>query len=115
MIQISQTAAVLVGAVLSCLVTLPPALPLRASAHDLALLALLGVVQLAIPSVLCVIAARALKAPEVALLGLLEVIFGIVLAWLGANEAPAGPVLTGGALVIGALVANELAGWKRAA
>jgi drug/metabolite transporter (DMT)-like permease len=39
---------------------------------------------------------------------LLEVIFGIALAWVGANEVPAPRVLTGGALVIGALVLNEL-------
>jgi drug/metabolite transporter (DMT)-like permease len=110
--QVDLVPSVLVGAVLSCLFTLPFALPFRASAHDLVLLALLGVVQLAIPCVLCVIAARALKAPELALLGLLEVIFGIVLAWLGANEAPGATVLMGGGLVIGALVANELAGWK---
>ena len=47
-----------------------------------------------------------------ALLGLLEVIFGILLAWLGAGEHPANAVLAGGALVIGALVFNELLGWK---
>ncbi len=104
--------AVLVGAVISSLVTLPLALPLRASGHDLALLALLGVVQLAIPCVLAVRCGRVLKAPEMALLGLLEVIFGILLAWLGAGEKPAAAVLTGGALVIGALVFNELLGWK---
>jgi drug/metabolite transporter (DMT)-like permease len=42
----------------------------------------------------------------------LEVIFGIVLAWLGADEVPSQAVLAGGTLVIGALVANELAGWR---
>lgn len=51
---------------------------------------------------------QVLKAPELALLSLLEVIFGILLAWLGAGEEPAAAVLTGGALVIGALVFNEL-------
>jgi drug/metabolite transporter (DMT)-like permease len=56
--------------------------------------------------------AKVLKAPEVALLGLLEVIFGIALAWLGAGEVPAPTVLSGGALVIGALFANELLGWR---
>jgi len=40
------------------------------------------------------------------------VIFGILLAWLGAGEEPGTAVLTGGALVIGALVFNELLGWK---
>jgi drug/metabolite transporter (DMT)-like permease len=66
------------------------------------------VFQLAIPCVLSVLCARVLKAPEVALLALLEVIFGIGLAWIGAGETPAPSVLTGGALVIGALVFNEL-------
>ena len=104
--------AVLVGAVISVMATLPLALPFQASGRDLALLALLGVVQLAIPCVLAVRSGRVLKAPEMALLGLLEVIFGILLAWLGAGEKPAPAVLTGGALVIGALVFNELLGWK---
>jgi drug/metabolite transporter (DMT)-like permease len=107
--------AVLVGAAICTLVTLPMAMPLRASAHDVALLALLGLVQLAIPCVLSVVCARVLKAPEMSLLGLLEVIFGIVLAWWGAGEAPTSTVLAGGALVIGALVFNELVGWKQRA
>jgi len=104
--------AVLLGAVFSALLTLPLALPFQASPHDLVLLAGLGVVQLAIPSALAVLCARVLKAPEVSLLGLLEVIFGILLAWVGANEVPGPNVLAGGALVIGALVTNELIGWR---
>jgi drug/metabolite transporter (DMT)-like permease len=62
-----------------------------------------------------VICARVLKAPEISLLALLEVIFGILLAWIGANEVPAPTVLTGGALVIGALVFNEALGWRERA
>jgi drug/metabolite transporter (DMT)-like permease len=104
--------AVLIGALLSTLATLPLAWPFQASAHDLGLLALLGLVQLAIPCVLAVRCGRVLKAPEIALLSLLEVVFGILLAWVGAGERPRQAVLTGGALVIGALVFNELRGWK---
>ncbi len=107
--------AVLVGAVISSMVTLPLALPFQASMRDVGLLAILGLVQLAIPCALAVICAKVLKAPEIALLALLEVIFGIVLAWVGAGEAPGATVLTGGALVIGALVANELMGWRQRA
>jgi drug/metabolite transporter (DMT)-like permease len=107
--------AVLVGAAISSLATLPLAMPLQASAHDVGLLAVLGLVQLAIPCALAVVCARVLKAPEIALLALLEVIFGIVLAWLGADEIPSQTVLAGGALVIGALVLNELAGWRQRA
>jgi len=104
--------AVLIGAALSALATLPWALPFSASGRDMALLALLGLVQLAIPCVIVVYCGRVLQAPEIALLGLLEVIFGILLAWVGAGERPAPAVLMGGALVIGALVFNELLGWK---
>jgi drug/metabolite transporter (DMT)-like permease len=107
--------AVLVGAAISSVVTLPLAMPFQASRHDMALLALLGLVQLAIPCVLSVLCARVLKAPEISLLGLLEVIFGIILAWWGAGEVPTPTVLTGGALVIGALMFNELVGWKQRA
>lgn len=104
--------AVLIGAALSALVTLPLAWPFQASGHDLWFLAGLGLFQLAIPCVLVVVCARVLKAPEVALLGLLEVIFGILLAWVGAGEVPGHDVFVGGSLVIGALVANELVAWR---
>ena len=113
--QVDLVPSVVVGAVISALVTLPLAMPLRASAHDVALLALLGLVQLAIPCALSVLCARVLKAPEIALLALLEIIFGILLAWIGADEVPTRAVLAGGALVIGALVVNELLGWQQRA
>ncbi len=106
---------VLVGAIISSLVTLPLAFPFQASSHDIGLLAMLGAGQLAIPCVLSVLCARVLKAPEISLLALLEVIFGILLAWLGANEVPTQTILTGGTLVIGALVVNELIGWRQRA
>lgn len=99
--------AVLLGAVLSAAVTLPLALPFSATPHDLGLLALLGVVQLAIPCLLVVRLTKVLAAPEISLLGLLEVIFGVLLAWAGAGEVPAAEALTGGALVLVALIGNE--------
>jgi len=111
--HIDMLPAVLIGALLSALATLPLALPFAASAHDFGLLALLGVVQLAIPCLLAVRLTRELPAAEIALLGLLEVLFGVTWAWLGAGEQPAATTLTGGALVIGALLANELIELKR--
>ena len=100
--------AVWIGAVLSALAALPLGWPLQASGHDLALLALLGVLQLSIPCLLAVWLARVLPGPEIALLALLEVIFGVAWAWLGAGEAPGSAALTGGTLVIAALIGNEL-------
>jgi len=107
--------AVLIGAAISAFLTVPFALPSAASAHDLGLLALLGVVQLAIPCLMSVAAARHLSAPEASLLALLEVVFGVAWAWLGAGEEPAAHVLGGGALVLGALAANEAFALRRAA
>jgi drug/metabolite transporter (DMT)-like permease len=101
---------VMLGALLSAAAMLPLAWPLQASNHDVGLLALLGVVQLAIPCLLVVRLSRELPAPEIALLALLEVIFGVLLAWLGAGEVPAASTLAGGALVLGALAGNELMG-----
>jgi len=107
--------AVLIGGVLSALATLPLAWPLQASNHDIALLALLGAVQLAIPCLLMVRLTRELPAPEISLLALLEVIFGVAWAWLGAGETPASSVLLGGTLVLVALVANEMLALRRPA
>lgn len=103
--------AVLIGAGLSALATAAWAIPIRATGGDLAWLALLGVFQLAVPCLLAVRVARQLSPTEVSLLSLLEVIFGVAWAWLGTAESPQPAVLTGGALVLGALVVNEL--WGR--
>ena len=63
--------------------------------------------QLAVPCLLVVRLTKVLPGPEIAMLGLLEVLLGVVWAWLGAGERPSQPTLIGGALVIGALVANQ--------
>ena len=110
--KIDLIPAVLLGAVMSSLVTLPLAWPLAATPHDISLLGFLGLTQLAIPCALSVWCASVLKAPEMSLLALLEIVFGILLAWAGAGEAPGSSVLYGGAVVIAALVVNELMVWN---
>jgi drug/metabolite transporter (DMT)-like permease len=104
--------AVMLGGLVSFLVALPLALPLTASSRDVMLLALLGIFQLGLPCIFLVLASRALLAPELALLSLLEVVLGPLWAWLGAGERPAGTTLVGGALVLAALAGNELAALK---
>jgi drug/metabolite transporter (DMT)-like permease len=100
--------AVLLGAVLSAALTLPLGWPLSASLRDISLLSMLGVFQLAIPCLISVVVARTLPAPEISLFALLEVLFGVAWAWLGAGEVPTAAVLGGGALVLIALAGNEL-------
>ena len=106
--------AVMLGGALSCLIALPFALPFSSSARDLVLLAFLGVFQLGLPCMLLVLSSRALTAPEIALLGLLEVVLGPLWAWLGAGEEPGRATLLGGTIVLVALVMNEVAAVRRA-
>jgi drug/metabolite transporter (DMT)-like permease len=112
--ELDLVPAVMLGGALSCLIALPFSLPLAASGPDIALLAFLGVFQLGLPCMFLVLASRALTAPEIALLGLLEVVLGPLWAWLGAGEEPARATLLGGTVVLAALVLNELAPLKRA-
>lgn len=109
--QVDLVPAVMSGALISFLIALPLALPFDATARDLVLLAALGFFQLGLPCMLLVIAARTLPAPEIALLGLLEIVLGVLWAWLWAGETPGLATLAGGALVLGALAFNELAAW----
>lgn len=111
--EVDMLPAVLIGAIVSALFTLPLAWPLQASGHDLGLLALLGSVQLALPCLLVVRLSRHLPAAEISLLALLEVVFGVAWAWWWAGEQPSLNVLLGGGMVLLALVAKEVAGLRR--
>ena len=104
--------AVMLGGALSCLIAVPFALPISATGRDVALLAFLGITQLGLPCMLLVLASRALLAPEIALLSLLEVVLGPLWVWLGAGEEPGRATLMGGAIVLAALAANELAAMR---
>jgi drug/metabolite transporter (DMT)-like permease len=107
--------AILLGSVFSVALMLPLAWPLQASLHDVTILAILGFFQLGFPCMLMVSASRGLSAPEISLLGLLEVLLGPLWAWLGADEVPASETLIGGAVVMAALIFNETAGMRRPA
>lgn len=100
--------ALVIGALLSCVITLPLAWPLQAGSSDLLWLAALGVFQLAVPCVLAVVLARHLPAAEMSLLALLEIVFGIAWTWLWGGERPEAAVLMGGSLVLGVLAIHQL-------
>ena len=84
-----------------------------ANAHDLGVLALMGCVQLGIGCLLATAASRVLAATELGLLALLEPILGPVWVWVLMGEHPGAHALTGGALVLSAVIANQVfAAWK---
>ncbi|MEA3192880.1 MAG: hypothetical protein QOD26_1213 [Betaproteobacteria bacterium] len=107
--------AVMLGGAISCLLALFFTPAFTATPRDIGLLAFLGFFQLGLPCMLLVVASRTLPAPEIALLGLLEVVLGPLWAWLGAGERPAGATLAGGAIVLAALALNEAGALRRGA
>jgi len=105
--------SVLLAGIFSMLIALPFALPLSVSTGDLALLSIMGVVQLGAGLLLMMVAVRYLASAEIGLLSILEIVFGTLSVWVLIGERPSQAALIGGAIVIGALAANQLAGLRQ--
>jgi drug/metabolite transporter (DMT)-like permease len=105
--------SVLLAGIFSMLIALPFALPLPVSMGDLALLSIMGVVQLGVGLLLMMVAVRYLASAEIGLLSILEIVFGTLSVWVLIGERPSRTALIGGAIVIGALAANQLAGLRQ--
>jgi drug/metabolite transporter (DMT)-like permease len=87
--------------------------PFAASTRDVAILALMGSVQLGTGCLLATAASRYLSATELGLLTLLEPILGPVWVWVLMSENPGPTTLAGGAIVLSAVLANEaFAAWR---
>jgi len=113
--EVDMIPTLVLSGVLSMLIALPLAVPFQAEAWDLTLLVIMGVVQLGLGCLLMLAATPRLRAAEIGLLAVLEIVFGTLLAWLVAGESPAPVAAVGGVLVVGALVANEVIGLRRTA
>ena len=80
------------------------------SQHDLLLCSLMGVVQVGLGLILFTIGSRHVPAGELNLLSLTEVMLGPVWVWIVVDETPGFYTLVGGAIVLGAIVAQALFG-----
>jgi drug/metabolite transporter (DMT)-like permease len=86
---------------------------LAATPRDIAVLALMGCVQLGTGCLLMTAASKHLSATELGLLALLEPILGPVWVWALLGEHPGAAALAGGVLVLCAVIVNEaLAAWR---
>jgi len=104
---------VMVAGIVSLAVALVLAPPFAASARDLLILALMGCVQLGTGCLLATAASRSLSATELGLLALLEPILGPLWVWALMGEQPGRAALTGGAIVLAAVITNEAFGaWR---
>jgi drug/metabolite transporter (DMT)-like permease len=108
--EVDMVPTVAIAGMISAVVALPLALPFEASLHDVAVLAVMGAIQLGLGCMLMTLAARHLSAAEVGLLSLLETTLGPVWVWLGIGERPSDIALLGGLVVVGALALNGLFG-----
>lgn len=91
------------GNLIAFLVCLPAALaaaPLVARPADVAVLAYLGVVQIALPYALLTHALRAVSALEASLFMLLEPVMNPLWAWLVQGEVPGWATLAGGGVIL---------------
>ena len=106
--EIQMTPAAALATALTAVVALPLADPLETGPRDLALLAFFGIGQFALGFLLFMAGARFIPAAETSLIGMLETVLGPVWVWLVLGEQPGTATLAGGALVLGALLANTL-------
>ena len=105
---------VMIAGLFSLVVAWALAPPFAATTRDLFILALMGCVQLGTGCLLATAASRSLSATELGLLALLEPILGPLWVWGLMGEQPGRAALTGGAIVLAAVIANEaFAAWRR--
>ena len=106
--EIQMAPAAALATTITALVALPFAEPLATAPRDLALLAFFGVGQFGAGFLLFMAGARLIPVAESSLIGMLEVVLGPIWVWLVLNERPSAASFTGGALILGALLASSL-------
>lgn len=75
----------------------------------------MGVFQVGLGLVLYTIGSKSVPAVELTLLSLAEVVLGPVWVWLVLGESVGATTLTGGAILLGAIIGNALSGTRRRA
>jgi drug/metabolite transporter, DME family len=110
----SAAVAVVVGNLIASLGALPFALPLGShGASDWALIAYLGVFQIALAYVLVTKALETIPALEASLILLIEPVLNPVWAWVFQGERPGVWALVGGAVILGATTVRSLLDARR--
>lgn len=82
-------------------------------ARDLALCLTMGAVQIVLGMVLFLKGASRVRAAELALLSMTEVVLSPLWVWLAFSEVPARETMIGGAVVMAAVLARALSGLRR--
>ncbi|MEM7385299.1 MAG: DMT family transporter [Verrucomicrobiota bacterium] len=106
--------AVFLAGLFSMAVAAPFAMPSHPQPWDWAGLAFLGIVQIGLGMVFFIRGAQQIPAARAMIVGLLEVVLGPIWVWLFYQEQPTPLALTGGAVVVAAVVCDALFGGRAA-
>jgi len=109
---VNMVPALIISGLMVAILTSPFAYPFSVSMRDFTLLLLLGGGILPLSFALMTLGPRYLPAPEVGLILLLETVFGPVWVWLGMGEIPGAATVTGGIVVVTALVIHLILGYR---
>jgi drug/metabolite transporter (DMT)-like permease len=102
--DVSMAPATCLSQLLVLLFAAPFARPAEVGGRDLALLAGLGITQIGLGLIFLSLGARLIPAAEVALITLLEIVLGPLWVWIALSEQPGAATLTGGAIVLAAVL-----------
>ncbi len=102
--EVSMAPATCLSQLLVLLFAAPFAHPGEVGGRDLTLLAGLGITQIGLGLIFLSLGARLIPAAEVALITLLEIVLGPLWVWIALSEQPGAATLTGGAIVLAAVL-----------
>jgi drug/metabolite transporter (DMT)-like permease len=102
--DVSMAPATCLSQLLVLLFAAPFADPGEIGGRDLLLLAALGIGQIGLGLIFLSLGARLIPAAEVALITLLEIVLGPLWVWIALSERPGAATLTGGAIVLAAVL-----------
>ena len=98
----------------AALAVVPAAWPIGWPGQDLPVLLAMGILQTGLGLLLLMLAVHRLRAAELGMIGLLEMVLAPVWVWVLLAERPSDAALAGGVIVIGAVFANQLLQLRRA-
>ncbi len=96
-----------VSGLVAALLALPFSHPLTLQSESYVWLALMGLLQMPMASLLIMVATRYLPSPEVSLFLLIETVLAPIWVWWGVGEVPPSLTLIGGVIVIGTIAIHS--------
>lgn len=105
--NISRTASVVIGGIVTSIIAFPFASPMSVPSHALLYLAILGLIVIPFSQLLISYGTKYLPSPEVGLIMMNETWLGALWIWIFIHEIPTINTFTGGALIIAAMTVNS--------